>query len=351
MGNDPQNKERVMKNPEIPEMVIQLDGMTGKPIGGVWQRMQVFLARIRVRSGKKWAGWISKTGKIILILVVIAVVAGATFWVGQEFATIQYQAESAVKIAKSVQSDVGLIKVKTEGQEKQLTLLSARLDGLDEAAAKLAGRADANDGVVAKIGTAVSDLTTKVGEAIAGLLTRVDSSDKAVKDVAKDVSAASVMSAKAIKIAEQAKGCQADRAKAESQQYKRMLAYIRGANPGSDLAKLSAKEVDSQLSDSVWNIEPQIAAEYQRLKDSAVLQVQQAADAAQESGRNAQSTADKALDAGETAVGGLKQIVDQPNRPFGKSVKTATKKAVKSDLAEYWERHGVASKTAAGAPK
>lgn len=335
--DDKTGKPQAKKDADLLKIIIS-DKKDDEPQVSRWQRLKVRAARLK--PSKNWLGGLKKLGKTILILAFLMLVVFAGYWVGQEFLAVKHQANSAVTIAKSVQTDVGELKTKVDGYEKQVSLLSNRMDAQEQVASRLVGRADANDGVVTTMGKTISELTAEAKDAIGKLFHRADSNDKVVDLIVKDVSESKAQSEKAIKIATQANARQDARIKAESQQYKRMLAYIRGANPKSPLAEKSDKEIDRLLADGKWNVEPQIQAEYQRLKDSAVLQVQQTADAAQETGRNAQATADQAIDAGTTAVSAIDKIAKQKTGIVGRSVTKATKQSIAEEIAEYQARYG-----------
>ena len=142
------------------------------------------------------------------------------------------------------------------------------------------------------------------------------------------------------------------RVKAENQQYKRMLSYIRGANPGCDLARKKDAEVEKLLNNGVWDIEGKIQAEYNRLvantANSAAERANKArtaADVAQVVADGARKTADKAVAAGETALDGLGAIAEQK----GRSVTPMTKAEINEKLKAYWRQYDAVIKE--GAPE
>jgi len=62
----------------------------------------------------------------------------------------------------------------------------------------------------------------------------------------------------------------AARVKEENQKFMEMARYIRGANPDSDLAKLTDKELDKLLNNGIWDVEPRLQSEYDRLIQAKV---------------------------------------------------------------------------------
>ncbi len=130
--------------------------------------------------------------------------------------------------------------------------------------------------------------------------------------------------------------------KADNQLHKQHVAYIRGANPDSPIAKKSNAEIEALLNDGIWNIEGDIQTEFDRLIALAAAQAKQTADSVVETAKLTATkleavdvTATKALAAGDTAVSGIKVIADQPNKLFGKSVNGDSKKTLQELVATY----------------
>ena len=218
----------------------------------------------------------------------------------------------------------------------------------------LVNAARAND-AISGIGTRVDDLEYKVGELNGRADTndgRVGQVEKIINGLAAKTNKAGAKAEAAEKLASLANQRETERVKAENQQYKRLLSYIRGANPTFTLCAKKDAEVEQLLNNGVWDIEGQIQTEYDRLVSGTARSAAQkanlakiAADVAQVVADDAQKTADKAVVAGETALDGLGAIAEQK----GRSVSKQTKAEVNDRLKAYWRQYDAVIKE--GAPE
>jgi hypothetical protein len=126
----------------------------------------------------------------------------------------------------------------------------------------------------------------------------------------------------------------------QNEQLKVMMADIRKGNQDFELCSKSDAEINSLLTNGVWDVEPKIMAEDARLKGLQALATAETVKANSIRLEAVTVVATQAFDAGETAISAVGQIAEQPNRFLGKSVKTGTKKTIKQQLAEYRQKYG-----------
>jgi len=171
---------------------------------------------------------------------------------------------------------------------------------------------------------------------ISGMAGRLDASDKKVGQVSKR---------------------QDSRVQAENQQYKQMLAYVKGAEPENALAKKSDAEVEKLLNNGVWDIEGQIQSEYNRLVAGTATEAKKLAVNGVETAKAIDAkveavakTASRALDAGETAVSAISTVANQKTKLLGvgHSVSKASKKSIAEQIADYRSKYAVIK---SGAPE
>lgn len=181
------------------------------------------------------------------------------------------------------------------------------------------------------------------GQAVGALGDRVDSVECDLfeaqgKNAAQDarLTGLEAVATSAKNLATVANSRQDARVKAENQNYRKMLAYISGANPTFPLCAKSEAEIGKLLNDGIWNVEGQIQTEYNRLMSAGADQAKATTEVVKTVETKVETvtaTANQALSAGTVAVKAVSMIADQPNRIFGKSVTGKTKRSISEVVA------------------
>lgn len=256
-----------------------------------------YVARAKALVGKinfKKAASVILCGSFAALLIVAMILVGLQ--VAEEVTAAKTTANQA--LAKATEANAAVIAV------------SDRVDSAEQGISLLAGENQAQD------------------QKLVAFDGRLSLTEKAVTDVGKTATAAAAK-------ADTANARQAARVKAENQNYRKMLAFVRGAAPDSALAQKSNAEVEKLLNDGAWNVEGEIQSEYNRLNAQATATAQQTATATACQLQEVDATANQALAAGNTAISAVKVIADQPNKLLGKSVTTNSKKTLKELVAAY----------------
>ena len=120
--------------------------------------------------------------------------------------------------------------------------------------------------------------------------------------------------------------------------------YIKDNDSQSDLGQKSEEEIKKLLTNGIWDIEGQIAKQYDEAVSSFVGDVSSLADAAnlkaeaaEEAATKAQATADKAQKAAEIGIKAA-EIVAKPTKPLHHAVTKEDKSALRELIAE-WRRN------------
>lgn len=259
-----------------------------------------YVARAKALLGKVNKKKVAVAIVIALLLVGLILIGWQT---GRELSAVKSTANQA--LAKA--TEVGDFAKSTDGV---VVGLLGRVDTVEQLVAKVAGENQAQN-------------------------QRLTAVEKTVADVGKTAIVAVAKADTASAKADTANARQNARVKAENQNYRKMLAFVRGAAPDSALAQKSNAEVEKLLNDGAWNIEGEIQSEYNRLNAQATATAQQTATATASKLEAVANTATQALAAGNTAISAVKVIADQPNKPLGKSVTTNSKKTLKELVAAY----------------